>query len=291
MLQQRSHVLQLRLGATEAARSDEIGGGAKSDTKAEPFKNDITTDADKSDAASEIGISEPWKDVGEEEERVTPSESLNQEKITPVYSVSIQNMSRVADADIPEYKMLGEAFNSYILVETEGKLLMIDKHAAHERILFEDMKKNISEGADSQILMLPLEIMLSPEEADAAINYKEEIAATGFDFTVIDKGATVSAIPSGISRVGAEELFVGIVGKIASGTGSLETVRQEFYEQALYQASCKAAIKAGRIYDSAHTDWVCRQVLSRPEVRFCPHGRPVAFELSKGEIEHWFKRK
>ena len=219
----------------------------------------------------------------------------NNKTKAPEYAVS--NISRGSasvkdNIDIPEYKLLGEAFNSYILVETEGKLLMIDKHAAHERILFEDMKRNISDGASSQILMLPLEVMLSPEETDAALSYKDEITATGFDFTVKDSGGiTVSAIPSGFSANEAEEFLVGVVGKIASGTGSLETARQEFYEQALYQASCKAAIKAGRIYDEAHTDWVCKQVLGNPAVRFCPHGRPVAFELSKGEIEHWFKRK
>lgn len=234
---------------------------------------------------------EKSRNIGAEEGISEAEKSADENKKAPVYSVSIQNTARAYEADVPEYKILGEAFNSYILVETEGKLLMIDKHAAHERILFEDMKKNISEGADSQILMLPLEIMLSPEETDAAHNYTDEIKATGFEFSAKDKCVTVSAIPSGLSRGEAEELFVGIVGKIASGTGSLETVRQEFYEQALYQASCKAAIKAGRIYDSAHIDWVCRHVLGNPAVRFCPHGRPVAFELSKGEIEHWFKRK
>lgn len=227
-------------------------------------------------------------------EKNKADDSFREPQNTPEYSVSnINRGSAIAEmSDVPEYKMLGEAFNSYIILETEGKLLMIDKHAAHERILFEDMKKNLSGGASSQILMIPLEIMLSPTETDAALSYKNEISATGFDFSVKDSGGvTVTAIPSGLSANEAEEFFVSVVGKIASGTGSLETARQEFYEQALYQASCKAAIKAGRIYDSAHTDWVCRQVLSNPAVRFCPHGRPVAFELSKGEIEHWFKRK
>lgn len=224
-------------------------------------------------------------------------ENLNtaSETHTPEYSVSNINRASarsLTEENVPEYKILGEAFNSYIIVETEGKLLMIDKHAAHERILFEDMKRNASEGRSSQMLMLPLEIALSPEEADAAVNYNDEINATGFEFSVRERGGvTVTAVPAGLSRDEAEAFFVGVVGKIASGTGSLGSARQELYEQALYQASCKAAIKAGRVYDAAHTDWVCRQVLSNPAIRFCPHGRPVAFELSRGEIEHWFKRK
>ena len=222
------------------------------------------------------------------------TETVKEQKCEPEYSVSNINRGSARNeiTDLPEYKILGEAFNSYIILETEGKLLMIDKHAAHERILFEDMKRNLSNGANSQMLMLPLEIMLSPAEIDSVSDYQSEIRSTGFEFSVNGSGGvTVNAIPAGLSATEAEEFFVSVAGRIASGTGSLETARQEFYEQALYQASCKAAIKAGRIYDTAHTDWVCRQVLSNPAVRFCPHGRPVAFELSKGEIEHWFKRK
>lgn len=229
-----------------------------------------------------------------EAERATGNAEKASETHAPEYSVSNINRASAHSTapNVPEYKILGEAFNSYIIVETEGKLLMIDKHAAHERILFEDMKRNVTEGRSSQVLMLPLEIALSPEETDAALSYKSEINATGFDFSVKERGGvTVTAIPAGLSANEAEAFFVGVAGRIASGTGSLGSARRELYEQALYQASCKAAIKAGRIYDAAHTDWVCRQVLSNPAVRFCPHGRPVAFELSKGEIEHWFKRK
>ena len=251
----------------------------------------------KTQAAEEKASHVPLSEQSAPESVTVKTEEMPkvEEEIKPSYSVS--NIARGSasankEIEISEYKILGEAFNSYIIVETEGKLLMIDKHAAHERILFEDMKRNISDGASSQMLMIPLDVMLSPEETDAAISYKDEIGATGFDFTVKDSGGvSISAVPSGLSTAEAEEFFVGVVGKITSGTGSLETARQEFYEQALYQASCKAAIKAGRIYDSAHTDWVCKQVLGNPAVRFCPHGRPVAFELSKGEIEHWFKRK
>ncbi len=211
------------------------------------------------------------------------------------YSVSSipRQSAESVPADIPDYKILGEAFNSYIIVESCGSLLMIDKHAAHERILFEDMKKNISDGADSQMLLLPMSLRLSPEEADALSNYADDIRATGFDFETSDDGRNVdiTAIPSGLSNDEAQTFFVTVTGQLASGTGSLEVSRQNFYEQALYQASCKAAIKAGRVYSPEHIEWVCRQVLGNPAIRFCPHGRPVAFELSQGDIEHRFKRK
>ena len=275
-------------GSTENKKKDEGADTAKADG------GDDLID----DSAFSIGNNYKEKELlhkkRQEEKYSKENANAVTEKVIPEYSVSNINRESAgaqAESEIPEYEILGETFNSYIIVETEGKLLMIDKHAAHERILFEDMKRNISSGANSQILMLPLEIMLSPAETDAALNYKEEINATGFDFSIKDGGVTVTAIPSGLSANEAETFFVSVVGKISSGTGNLESTRRDFYEQALYQASCKAAIKAGRIYDEGDTDWVCKQVLSNPAVRFCPHGRPVAFELSKEEIEHMFKRK
>ncbi len=243
-------------------------------------------------SASGINIPSVEADKTTPESRVKPKQE--EPKHTEYAVSSIPRSSAEAEiTELPEYKILGEAFNSYIIVESEGSLLMIDKHAAHERILFEDMKKNISSGADSQLMLLPLTLRLSAEEADALSQYGDDIRATGFDFMVDDGGRDVSltAIPTGLTNDQAETFFVTVTGQLASGTGSLEVTRTQLYEQALYQASCKAAIKAGRVYDDAHIEWVCKQVLGNPAVRFCPHGRPVAFELSKGDIEHRFKRK
>jgi len=222
----------------------------------------------------------------------TTSETPKSEP-TKEYSVgSIPRASATAVSNDIEYTYLGEAFNSYVIIEKDGKLLIIDKHAAHERILFEDMKKNISDGSSSQILLVPIIIPLSNEELDAVMNYGDEIKKTGFDYTIDEKNraVNVTAVPSNASNADSETLFVTIAGQLATGTGVLSVTRQHFYEQALYQASCKAAIKAGRIYDEAHIKWICERVLENPAIRFCPHGRPVAFELSKGEIEHKFKR-
>ena len=227
---------------------------------------------------------------------IPKSEDKPRAEITPPsYSVSsIPRSSATSEiSNIPEYKILGEAFNSYVMLETEGSLLMIDKHAAHERILFEDMKKNTEVGANSQLLLVPINANVSGDELAAAQSYQQELLSMGFEFNEGESinSVSITAIPSNISQAEAEELFVTIAGNLSSGTGSLEVTRKIFFEQALYQASCKAAIKAGRIYDAAHVKWICERVLSDPSIRFCPHGRPVAFELTKGEIEHQFKRK
>lgn len=221
-------------------------------------------------------------------------EPEQKQQIKPDYSISnIPRPSATAKiVEVPSYKYLGEAFNSYVLIEHEDMLIMIDKHAAHERILFEDMKKNIKDGADSQILLLPLEAELSNEELDAADNYKNEISAMGFEFSATgNHEVSIFAIPSNVSADEAKTLFVTVCGQLATGTGNLTVTKNIFFEQALYQASCKAAIKAGRVYDEAHLKWICDRVMTDPAVRFCPHGRPVAFELTKNDIEHRFKRK
>lgn len=217
------------------------------------------------------------------------------EKSEPQNAFSVSSIPRASAAKETEeidFKILGEAFNSYVLVECDGKILIIDKHAAHERILFEDMKQNIKNGADCQILLVPISVTLSIEEIAALDEYAQDIKKTGFDFTITENNKTVliNAIPSGISQNEAETLFVTVCGHISSCTGKIEITNQAFYEQALYQASCKAAIKAGRIYDQAHINWICKRVLTDPAIRFCPHGRPVAFELTKNDIEHRFKR-
>lgn len=219
-------------------------------------------------------------------------------KTTPDYSVSsIPRASAVTDAAVNEqsvdFRIIGEAFNSYVLIESDGKLVIVDKHAAHERLLFEDMKKNLLSGADSQMLMLPLEIRMSNDELDAVIRFDSEIRATGFDFSLDlhERLVKVTAIPTALSAANAETLLVTIAGQLASGTGNVSVARSIFYEQALHQASCKAAIKAGRVYDQGHIEWLCKRVMNDPAIRFCPHGRPVAFDLSKNDIEHFFKRK
>ena len=102
--------------------------------------------------------------------------------------------------------------------------------------------------------------------------------------------ASVTQIPAFLENDAAEAMFVTMAGKLSNGTGDVETTKNNFFEQALYQASCKAAIKAGKIYDESHLKWICDRVLSNPEIRFCPHGRPVAFEMSKNDIERSFKR-
>jgi len=209
-------------------------------------------------------------------------------------------------ADIPEYFIIGEAFNCYVMVQLEDRLLMIDKHAAHERILFDELCRKMRAAGNgsivrsAQLLLAPLECEMLAGEIDAVEEYKDKISALGFGFTVEKNGVSiykvkVNEIPTDLDGDAAMELFTTLATKLSDVTASVESAAEEFFESRLWQAACKAAIKGGRIYDIAHIKWICDRLLVKPGkdnqvIRTCPHGRPVAFEIKKSAIDRQFAR-
>ena len=198
----------------------------------------------------------------------------------------------ITDESIPSYKIVGEVFNSYVIVENGSKILLIDKHAAHERIIFESLKIRLhqSSKSNSQLLMLPLEFMLTSEEVRTIASYRNEIEQLGFQFETEKYAVSVSAIPDAITLDAVPEMFMTLADRMQSNTGNAELTRDLIFEKALYQASCKAAIKAGREYGPDHIKWIVDKLMSIPDITFCPHGRPVALEMTKAEMDRQFKR-
>ena len=189
------------------------------------------------------------------------------------------------------WRLAGEVFNSYIIVEVGEKILLVDKHAAHERIIFEKLKDNMySSEISSQLLMLPIEIMLMSDEVSTIEEYRSEIEAVGFEFTTSKNTVYVNALPVGIEQGAVSDMFAVIADRIKNGTGNISVTRNILFEKALYQASCKAAIKAGREYTEADNQWIINQLKAIPDITVCPHGRPVAMELSKKNIDRQFER-
>lgn len=190
-----------------------------------------------------------------------------------------------------EYRIVGEVFNSYILVQLSEKMLIIDKHAAHERIIFEQLKKNMySQKVSSQLLMLPIDVMLMSDEVSVIEEYRSELEAVGFEFSCSRNTVSVTAIPVGIEQEAVGDMFAVVADRIKNGTGKVELTRNIIFEKALYQASCKAAIKAGREYAKGHGEWLVEKLMELPDITFCPHGRPVAMEMSKKNIDRQFER-
>ncbi len=209
-------------------------------------------------------------------------------------------------AEIPEYVIIGEAFHCYVIVQIEDRILMVDKHAAHERILFDElcrkMQAHLSEksASNGQLLMAPIEVDLLSDEADALTDYEDKIQGLGFAYTFEKIGvssyrAKISQIPDTLDTAASIELFTTLASKLSDATATVESAAEGFFESRLWQASCKAAIKGGRIYDIAHIKWICDRLLKKPGkdnsvIRTCPHGRPVAFEIKKSSIDRQFAR-
>ena len=219
--------------------------------------------------------------------------SKNEKTPRDVDEISAIYGERVAKSPIiPDYKIIGELYNSYVIVELGDIAYIIDKHAAHERIIFEDLKAKISEAEpSSQLLLIPLEIELSHEELGAITEWEDDIKKTGFGFTLDGKIAHLAEIPAEIEVGAAQDAFLSLLDKLSSGEADASATRYARFERALYQCSCKAAIKAGRIYDEGHVKWICDRVLTLDNIKYCPHGRPIAFEISRHFLEKQFERK
>ena len=187
------------------------------------------------------------------------------------------------------YRIVGEIFNCYVVVEMGEKVLLVDKHAAHERINFEKLKAAMkATEPSSQLLMIPLDVMLTSDEVHILDEYRSEIESLGFAFTTARNTVSVSAIPEGISTEAVSDMLVTMADRLKSGTGSASLTRDIVFEKALYQASCKASIKGGREYPPEYIEWLIAKLMEIPDITVCPHGRPVAMELSKGNIDRQF---
>lgn len=199
--------------------------------------------------------------------------------------------SEVPAAPPAFYRIVGEVFHSYLIVETGEKMLLIDKHAAHERILFEQLKANLSStSVCSQMLMLPVELMLTSAEAEALKEYQQELEAIGFSISYGRNTVSVFAIPEGVESTAVPDMLQTMAGRILTSTGSVRLTRDILFEKALYQAACKAAIKAGREYVDGHVQWLVAKLMELPDITFCPHGRPVALELTHRALDRQFDR-
>ena len=192
---------------------------------------------------------------------------------------------------MPDYRIVGEVFNCYVIVERGEQVLLIDKHAAHERIIFEDLKAGLrNTETHSQLLMVPLEFMLASDEVMALGEFRNEIEAIGFRFTTEKYTVSVTSVPETIELASVPDIFMTIADRVRNQTGSAELTRDIIFEKALYQASCKAAVKGGREYSPEHIQWIVDKLMKLSDITFCPHGRPVAMVIKKSTLDRQFGR-
>ena len=184
-----------------------------------------------------------------------------------------------------EVRLIGEAFATYIVVEQGESVFLIDKHAAHERILFNDLKKN--QAIETQNLLAPVTVRLEAEEYTAVLDNSELLLKAGFDIEEFGSNTViVRAIPSML----CSEDVSAIVSEAAVSLAKTGRVDIERIEDIFHTVSCKAAIKAGYITTDTELLSLAKRVLGDRDVMYCPHGRPVAFEIKKKDLEKQFGR-
>lgn len=195
---------------------------------------------------------------------------------------------KAEDEIAPEFTVVGEAFNTYIIVQIENNLYYIDKHAAHERMNFERLKAQAKDNISTQILLAPVAVKLSAEEYSVVTENLPLLAKCGIiaeDFgnmTVI-----VREIPSLLEGADAKDLIIETAGKLLEHKTDLEPDKMDWI---FHSASCRSAVKGGDYTTPEERELFVKKLLSMPNIRYCPHGRPVMIKISKYEIEKQFGR-
>ncbi len=185
------------------------------------------------------------------------------------------------------WRLVGELYSSYILVEQGEDAFLIDKHAAHERILFEKLKAK-QEAISSQVLLTPQRLRLSVSDKALLLDNQNLLQELGFEFEEFGTDALlIRQIPMDLCPEQAAETLEAMAADLAVGRREKVTsVRDEI----LHTVACKAAIKAGWHTDELELRVLVDTVLSRQELKHCPHGRPICISLSKKQLEKQFKR-
>ena len=198
----------------------------------------------------------------------------------------VQEVIETMPQEIP-WRYVGELYNSYIIVEQGEEAYLIDKHAAHERILFEKLKAN-QEAISSQSLLSPVACRLSPEEASILLANKSLLEELGFEAEEFGENTLLlRQIPMDLGVEQAQETLEQMAADLLNGRRERkDNVRDEI----LHTVACKAAIKAGWHSSEKELKVLAEQVMARDDLKHCPHGRPICITLSKKQLEKQFKR-
>lgn len=224
----------------------------------------------------------------------TPIETeVSKEEVKPLKEIS-ENKTDNNDAltELPKeqtkLRFLGEAFNTYIIVEkNDNEVLIIDKHAAHERIIYEKLKSD-SGSANVQYLLTPITVTLDKIDYDAAVSNLDMFAKCSFDVEDFGNGTLlVRSAPQYLAATEIADCITEMSGYIASGKKDIYTEKMDWF---YHNVSCRSAIKAGNkstVQELMDIAWTLEK---NPQIKYCPHGRPICIVMTKYEIEKQFGR-
>lgn len=203
----------------------------------------------------------------------------------------ISMFDNMEDKTIPKYKFIGIAFATYIIIEIDNELYIIDQHAAHERIMYEKIKKNFySEGEkDSQLMLLPDIINLTHKEMDIAKENIPVFEKAGFMLEQFGENTIkLTGVPNICIDLDTKQLFLETLDEINTVA---RTAKQEIEEKFIATLACKSAVKANMVLTKDKVDNLMKQLLVLPNPFTCPHGRPTAIHLTKNDIKKKFSKR
>lgn len=226
-----------------------------------------------------------------------PIEELQQEKeeqkenAVDLLHDNISLFEETEELKKPNYKFIGIVFNTYIILEIDKEMYILDQHAAHERIMYEKVKKNYysDKNKDSQMLLLPDVITLTHKEMEIAKENMKMFEQAGFSIEEFGENTIkLMGAPTVCIDLDTKELFLETLDEINTVA---RTAKQEKEEKFIATVACKAAVKANMALDSKEVETLMDKLLELPNPFTCPHGRPTVIKMTKYDIERKFARK
>ena len=268
----------------------------KIDTKKEELEQ-IKEQIEKLDENTQV-VSEDFNEMyvklfGKEPIQEKEIEVTKQEKSNAIDIIkdNISVFETQEEFQKPVYKFIGIAFKTYIILEIDKEMYILDQHAAHERIMYEKIKKNYYSEAvkDSQMLLLPDVITLTHKEMDIAKDNMKMFKQAGFTLEEFGENTLkLTGVPTVCIELDTKELFLETLDEINTVA---RTAKQEKEEKFIATVACKAAVKANMALTKEEVENLLEQLLKLPNPFTCPHGRPTAIKMTKYDIERKFARK
>ena len=228
-----------------------------------------------------------------QEEPVEEEKTKQESKMSAVDIIkdNISVFEQTEEFKKPKYKFIGIVFKTYIILEIENEMYILDQHAAHERIMYEKVKKNYynDNNKDSQMLLLPDIITLTHKEMDIAKDNMKMFEQAGFSLEEFGENTIkLTGVPTVCIDLDTKELFLETLDEINTVA---RTAKQEKEEKFIATVACKAAVKANMALTKEEVESLMDKLLQLPNPFTCPHGRPTVIKMSKYDIERKFARK
>lgn len=222
---------------------------------------------------------------------ITPQNYNNIQENFPQHENTLNHQQTTSEPELEHQDVLGslefvgEVLKTYIICQSQGKMVIIDKHAAHERLLFEKLKNN---STSQQMLLEPIIINLSQPEYVLALENKQVFSELGFEIEDFGENTiAVRALPLDLQDVDAEELIVKIIKDLIVGKSDISLEKRD---RITYAIACKAAIKSNDINTESELKYLVEKLNRKKGLVCCPHGRPVCCVIEEKELRKWFLR-